>query len=152
MELEKLNYMEIERLKSVRNSLESENDLADKKELVQMLLIVVKNIKKSDPEFEANDFEHKLNGHFENFYKKADIYLNKFYSDIEFIVNQMKIEKQNFKVCLKMLNHMIETDMYMDYVRTYIKESQKLQEGKYEAAIIRLSERDPGEYPSALGY
>lgn len=40
----------------------------------------------------------------------------------------------------------------MDHVRAYIKESQRLQEGEYKTVVIRLSERDPGEYPSDLGY
>lgn len=146
------NMLEIERLKSVKSSIEKSIEEIERKELLEMLQIVVKNIKKSDPEFEANNFDHKLNGHFENFYKKADIYMNRFYSDIEFIANQLKMDKPNIKVCLKMLNKMIETDLYMDYVRAYIKQSQRLQEGEYETVVIRLSERDPGEYPSDLGY
>lgn len=144
--------MEIERLKSVKSSIEKSIEEIERKELLEMLQIVVKNIKKSDPEFEVNNFDHKLNGHFENFYKRADIYLNRFYSDIEFIVNQLKMDKPNIKVCLKMLNKMIETDLYMDYVRAYINESQRLQNGEYKTVVIRLSERDPGEYPSDLGY
>ncbi|MFP3357603.1 hypothetical protein R0K17_09525 [Planococcus sp. SIMBA_143] len=146
------HMMEIERLKSVKNSIEKGIEEIERKELLEMLQIVVKKVKKSDPEFEANSFDHELNGHWENFYKKADIYLNKFYSDIAFIMNQMKMDKLNTKVCLKMLNKMIETDLYMEYVRAYIKASQRLQEGQYETLVIRLSERDPGEYPSDLGY
>lgn len=143
-------YM-IEDLKSVKDRLlESEMNEAEKKELINMLLNVIDDVKASDPEFKVKFFNHS-NNHHETYLNFADMCLNKLYSDIENIVSRLKGKKMNVKYMASILNEMIQTNLYLNSVQKYINETSVLQEGEHEIGVLKLSHRVPGEYTVIAG-
>ncbi|KAA0957716.1 hypothetical protein FQ085_06600 [Planococcus sp. ANT_H30] len=144
--VKKNGYM-IEDLKNIKNRLlQSEMNEAEKKELKNVLLNVIDDVKASDPEFKVKFFTYSNNGHHETYLNYADMYLNKLYSDIENVISRLKMGNMNGSYIASILDKIIQTNLYMDSIQKYIDETSHLQEGNYEMGILKMSDRIAGEY------
>lgn len=138
---------EIKELKEIRTLLkETELTSSEKREVANALLLMIQEVKNSDPHFITSKFTHGLNGHHETYLNYADMNLNRFYSDIEFIINQLRAEKTKIKPIMQKLDEMIQTNLYMDDVQKYIDNSMVLHYEESEPCVLQLSDRVPGEY------
>ncbi|MCH4825764.1 hypothetical protein [Planococcus halocryophilus] len=144
--VKKNGYM-IEDLKNIKNRLlQSEMNEAEKKELKNVLLNVIDDVKASDPEFKVKFFTYSNNGHHETYLNYADMYLNKLYSDIENVISRLKMGNMNGSYIASILDKIIQTNLYMDSIQKYIDETSHLQEGNYEMGILKMGDRIAGEY------
>ena len=156
MVLAKVDLMEnsLAELEQARNKIENINELSrkDKRELIETLLLVIQDVKMSDPVFKVR-FNIASNNHHETYLNIADKWLNKLYSDLEEIANRLRMDKmdeKSVKLCIRMLEKMIESHLNMDYIQDYIDKTSLMQEGSYDIGELRLSDRLPGEYPCDL--